>query len=71
MLKKLNEAGKKIGLRINRIKTQFIKNQWFSDKHIRLDGFLITETFSHEYLGRLLIKENSMKEELDRRRKAA
>ncbi|KAJ1349730.1 hypothetical protein KIN20_005364 [Parelaphostrongylus tenuis] len=63
MLKDLNEAGKKILLLINSI--------WGNDENIRLDGYLITETSTYVYLGRSLNMENNLKEEDDRRRKAA
>ena len=52
MLNELNEAGKKIGLRINRKKTQFMKNPWCEGDEVKLDGSLITETTSYMYLGR-------------------
>ncbi|KAE9413728.1 hypothetical protein Angca_007782, partial [Angiostrongylus cantonensis] len=71
MINELNEAGKKIGLRINRKKTQFMKNPWCEGEKIELDGSLIAETTSYVYLGRSMNMENSMKEELDRRRSAA
>ena len=71
MLNELNEAGKKIGLRINRKKTQFMKNPWCEGDEVKLGGSLITETTSYVYLGRSMNMENSMKEELCRRRRAA
>ncbi|KAJ1347673.1 hypothetical protein KIN20_002800 [Parelaphostrongylus tenuis] len=70
MLKELNEAVKKVELRMNRIKTHFMKNQWCNGENIRLDGSLITETSSYVYFGRSLNMENNMKEKLDRRKKA-
>ncbi|KAE9419848.1 hypothetical protein Angca_004248, partial [Angiostrongylus cantonensis] len=69
MINELNEAGEKIGLRINRKKTQFMKNSWCEGEKIELDGSLIAETTSCVYLGRSMNMENSMKEELDRRRR--
>ena len=71
MLKELNEAGKQIGLRINRMKTQFMKNPWCEGEEIKLDGSPITETTAYVYLGRSMNMENNMKEEMDRRRRAA
>ncbi|KAE9415673.1 hypothetical protein Angca_000466, partial [Angiostrongylus cantonensis] len=59
----LNEAGIKIGLRINRKKTQFMKNPWCESEKIELDGSLIAETTSYVYLGRSMNMGNSMKEE--------
>ena len=38
MLGELNEAGRKIGLRINRKKTQFMKNVWCNGGHVNTDG---------------------------------
>ena len=71
MLNELNEAGKKIGLRINRKKTQFMKNQWCTDEKMEMDGSSIEETTSYVYLGRLMNMENKMMEELNRRKRAA
>ncbi|KAE9418395.1 hypothetical protein Angca_004145, partial [Angiostrongylus cantonensis] len=69
LINELNEAGIKIGLRINRKKTQFMKNPWCEGEKIELDDSLIAETTSYVYLGRSMNMENSMKEELDRRRR--
>ncbi|VDM53450.1 unnamed protein product [Angiostrongylus costaricensis] len=71
MINELNEAGKEIGLHTNRNKTQFMKNPWCEGEKIELDGSLIAETTSYVYLGRSMSMENNMKEELDRRRRAA
>ncbi|WKY12382.1 hypothetical protein Q1695_003734 [Nippostrongylus brasiliensis] len=71
MLRELDEAGRKIGLRINRKKTQFMKNSWCDEGHIELDGSPIAETKSYLYLGRSMNMDNDMKEELIRRRSAA
>ena len=71
MLGELNEAGRKIGLRINRKKTQFMKNAWCNGGHVNIDGSPIVETKSYVYLGRSMNMENDMKEELVRRRRAA
>ncbi|KAE9412651.1 hypothetical protein Angca_010129, partial [Angiostrongylus cantonensis] len=38
MINELNEAGMKIGLLINRKKTQFMKNPWCEGEKIELDG---------------------------------
>ena len=48
-----------------------MKNPWCEGEQIELDGSLISETSSYVYLGRSLNVENNMKEELDRRRRAA
>ncbi|KAJ1369129.1 hypothetical protein KIN20_030530 [Parelaphostrongylus tenuis] len=71
MPRELNEARKNIGLPINRMRTQSMKNQWCSDKNIRLDVSLITDTSTYVFLSRSLNMENNIIEELDRRRKAA
>ncbi|KAK6747521.1 hypothetical protein RB195_000616 [Necator americanus] len=44
MLNELNEAGKRIGLRINRKKTQFMKNAHCEDGGVQLEGSQIVET---------------------------
>ena len=71
MLKELNEVGKKIGLRINRKKTQFMKNALCEDAEMELEGTPIMETSSYVYLGRSMNMENDLREELNRRRRAA
>ncbi len=71
MLKELNEVGKTIGLRINRKKTQFMKNGLIEDTELKLEGSPITETSSYVYLGRSMNMQNDLKEELNRRRRAA
>ncbi|WKX88735.1 hypothetical protein Q1695_008393 [Nippostrongylus brasiliensis] len=71
MLRELDEAGRKIGLRINRKKTQFMKNSWCDEGHIELDGSPIAETKYYVYLRRSMNMDNDMKEELIRRRRAA
>ncbi|KAJ1347863.1 hypothetical protein KIN20_003028 [Parelaphostrongylus tenuis] len=49
MLEELNEARRKIGLPINRRRTQFMENQWCNNKNIRLNGPLITETSTYVF----------------------
>ncbi|WKX88583.1 hypothetical protein Q1695_008324 [Nippostrongylus brasiliensis] len=71
MLRELDEAGRKIGLRVNRKKTQFMKDSWCDGGPIELDGSPIAETKSYVYLGRSMNMDNDMKEELIRRRRAA
>ncbi|KAK6741652.1 hypothetical protein RB195_009493 [Necator americanus] len=70
MLNELNEAGKRIGLRINRKKTQFMKNAYCEDGGVQLEGSQIVETSSYVYLGRSMNMENDLKEELNRRMRA-
>ncbi|KAK6763479.1 hypothetical protein RB195_023977 [Necator americanus] len=71
MLNELNETGKRIGLRINRKKTQFMKNAHCEDGGVQLEGSQIVETPSYVYLGRSMNMENDLKEELNRRMRAA
>ncbi|KAK6750351.1 hypothetical protein RB195_002369 [Necator americanus] len=71
MLNELNEAGKRIGLRINRKKTQFMNNAHCEDGGVQLEGAQIVETPSYVYLGRSMNMENDLKEELNRRVRAA
>ncbi|VDM52240.1 unnamed protein product [Angiostrongylus costaricensis] len=71
MINELNEAGKKIVLRINRKNTQFMKNSWCEGEKIELEGSPIAEATSYAYLGRPMNMENNMKKKLDRRRRAA
>ncbi|KAK6730207.1 hypothetical protein RB195_006958 [Necator americanus] len=71
MLNELNEAGKRIGLRINRKKTQFMKNAHCEDGGVQLEGSQIVETPSYVYLRRSMNMENDLKEELNRRMRAA
>ncbi|KAK6758057.1 hypothetical protein RB195_015708 [Necator americanus] len=66
MLNELNEAGKRIGLGINRK-----KNAYCEDGGVQLEGSQIVETPSYVYLGRSMNMENDMKEELNRRMRAA
>ncbi|KAK6764960.1 hypothetical protein RB195_025048 [Necator americanus] len=70
MLNELNEAGKRVGLRTNRKKTQFMKNAYCNDGGVQLEGSLIVETSSYVYLGRSMNMENDLKEELNRRMRA-
>ncbi|KAK6761889.1 hypothetical protein RB195_022833 [Necator americanus] len=70
MLNELNEVGKRIGLRINRKKTQFMKNAYCEDGGVQLEGSQIVETPSYVYLGRSMNMENDLEEELNRRMRA-
>ncbi|KAK6737201.1 hypothetical protein RB195_019725 [Necator americanus] len=71
MLNEMNEAGKTIGVRINRKKTQFMKNAYCEDGGGQLEGSQIMETLSYVYLGRSVNMKNDLKEELNRRMRAA
>ncbi|KAK6740093.1 hypothetical protein RB195_008519 [Necator americanus] len=69
--KELNKAGKRIGLRINRKKIQFMKNAYCEDGGVQLEGSQIVETSSYVYLGRSMNMENDLKEELNKRMRTA
>ncbi|KAK6754364.1 hypothetical protein RB195_013393 [Necator americanus] len=71
MLNELNEAKKRIALRINRKKTQFMKNAYCKDGGAKLEGSQIVETSSYVNLGRSMNMENDLKKELNRRMRAA
>ncbi|VDM82876.1 unnamed protein product [Strongylus vulgaris] len=49
MLRELNEVGKRVELRINRKKTQFIKNTFGEDQEMELEGSL-EQMSSYAYL---------------------
>ncbi|KAK6741118.1 hypothetical protein RB195_009149 [Necator americanus] len=67
MLKELNETGKRIGLRINRTKIQFMKKSYCEDEGVQLEGSQIVETSSYVYLGRSMNMENDLKKELEQK----
>ncbi|KAK6749350.1 hypothetical protein RB195_001764 [Necator americanus] len=71
MLNEFNETGKRIGLRINRKKTQFINNAYCEDGGVQFEGSQIVETLSYVYLGRSMNMENDLKVELNRSMRAA
>ncbi|KAK6749394.1 hypothetical protein RB195_001791 [Necator americanus] len=71
MHNELNEPRKRIGLLINRKKTQFMKNAYCEDGGVQLEGSRIMETSSYVYLGRSMNMENDLREELNRRMRAA
>ncbi|KAK6740728.1 hypothetical protein RB195_008899 [Necator americanus] len=54
-----------------RKKTQFMKNAHCEDGGVQLEGSQIVETPSYVYLGRSMKMENDLKEELNRRMRAA
>ncbi|KAK6740930.1 hypothetical protein RB195_009029 [Necator americanus] len=57
MLNELNETEKRIGLRINRKKTQFMKNAYCEDRGVQHEGSQIVETsclLSHTYTSGVL-----------------
>ncbi|KAK6752305.1 hypothetical protein RB195_003615 [Necator americanus] len=71
MLNGFNEAGKRIGVRINRRKTEFMKNAYCEDGRLHFESSQIVETSSYVYLGRSMNFKNDLKEELNRRMRAA
>ncbi|KAK6761053.1 hypothetical protein RB195_022209 [Necator americanus] len=71
MLNELNEAEKRIGLRISRKKTQFMKNAYCEDGGVQLEGSQIVEGSSFAYLEPSMNMENDLKEERNRRMRAA
>ncbi|KAK6752024.1 hypothetical protein RB195_003444 [Necator americanus] len=72
LLNELNEAGKKMGLRVNRKKRQFMKKAYCKDGGVQIEGSQIVETSSYVYFGRSTMNmENDLKEELNRRMRIA
>ncbi|KAK6755616.1 hypothetical protein RB195_014158 [Necator americanus] len=71
MINELNEAEKRIGLRIHRKKTKFMKNAYCEDGGVQLEGSQLAKTSSYVYLRRSMNMENDLKGELNRRMRAA
>ncbi|KAK6749638.1 hypothetical protein RB195_001943 [Necator americanus] len=71
MLNEMNEAEKRIGLQINRTKTQFMTNAYGEDGGVQLERSQIVDTSSYVYLGRSMNMKKDLKEELNRRIRAA
>lgn len=71
MLAELNKSGDIIGTRIYRRKVQFMKDYCFEEEAAQLERSQLTETTSCEFRGRSMNMERDMKDELDRRRRAA
>ncbi|KAK6744367.1 hypothetical protein RB195_011209 [Necator americanus] len=71
MFNELNEAGKRIGLRINRKKTQFMKNACCEDRGVQLEGPQIVGNFVIRISRKIYEQKNDLKEELNRRMRAA
>ncbi|KAJ1357111.1 hypothetical protein KIN20_015161 [Parelaphostrongylus tenuis] len=59
MLKKFNDAEKKIGLRLNITNTQFFINKWYNDENTKLNDFSTMKTSSYVYPGRSMNVENN------------
>ncbi|KAK6749519.1 hypothetical protein RB195_001872 [Necator americanus] len=66
MLNELNEAGKRIGPRINRKKILFMKNAYCEDGGVQLEGSQTVETSSYVYPGRYINVESYLWEEPNR-----
>ncbi|CAF1012995.1 unnamed protein product [Adineta ricciae] len=71
MLKELNEASAKVGLRINRAKTQVMKNDQCAMGTVTLDGDTILFVDKYTYLGQMITFDHKIDEEIRRRRSAA
>ncbi|KAK6757724.1 hypothetical protein RB195_015501 [Necator americanus] len=71
MLNELNEAGKRIGLRMNRKEDTVHENAYCEDGGVQLEGSQIVETSSYVYLGRSMNMENHLEKELNRRMRVA
>jgi len=73
-LNELNELSEQIGLRINRKKTQLLRNTVSKSKApnrtMQLDGEVIAEVDSYTYLGQQITYDHSLDEEISRRRRA-
>ncbi|KAK6734873.1 hypothetical protein RB195_018202 [Necator americanus] len=71
MLNELRETRKKIALRVNRKKTQFMKNAYYEDGGVQLQDSQTMGTSLYVYFERSMNMENDLKEELNRRLRAA
>lgn len=71
MLHELNNCSMSIGLKINRRKTQFMKNKHVPDRELCLGTEKLEEVQSYVYLGRSINMQNDTRQEVTRRRMAA
>jgi hypothetical protein len=71
MLSQLSQASNLRGLRVNRSKTQTMRNRHADDDPVTLDGDNITETSEYVYLGRRLTMLSDLDGEISRRARAA
>ncbi|KAE9414505.1 hypothetical protein Angca_006023, partial [Angiostrongylus cantonensis] len=71
MLADFDKACEKIGLRVNLMKTMFMKNGFVSFAPFTLNGTNISECSSYVYLGREINMMNDLASELSRRKRAA
>ena len=71
MLDDLDRASKKIGLEMNKKKSQSMRNPWCSSGEVKLEGQPLEEVTSYIYLGRSINMEGDLRAEVGRRRRAA
>ncbi|CAF1624010.1 unnamed protein product [Rotaria magnacalcarata] len=71
MLKELNEASTRVGLKINRAKTQAMKNDQCASENINLDDDTILFVNKYTYLGQTITQDHKVEDEIRRRRSAA
>ena len=71
MLKELNEASTQVGLRINRAKTQAMKNGHCAMGTITLDDDTILFVDKYTYPGQIITQNHEIDDEIRRRRSAA
>jgi len=71
MLSQLSQASNLRGLRVNRSKTQTMRNRHADDDPVTLGGDNITETSEYVYLGRRLTMLSDLNGEISRRARAA
>lgn len=71
MLKELNLASARVGLRINRAKTQAMKNDQCATGTIKLDDDTIQFVNKYTYLGQTITYNHNIDDEIRRRRSAA
>ncbi|CAD6192379.1 unnamed protein product [Caenorhabditis auriculariae] len=70
MLNDLDEVGKKIGLKMNVKKTQWMKNRFCDQGKVTLEGRDLQEVTSYIYLGREVNMVNDLQAEIGRRKRA-
>ncbi|VDM62392.1 unnamed protein product [Angiostrongylus costaricensis] len=71
MLADFDKTCGNIGLRLNLIKTMFMRNGLVSHAPFALNGTIISECSSYVYLGKEIIMLNDLAPELSRRKRAA
>lgn len=71
MLHELNDLSQAVGLRINRAKTQAMKNNYCNDGKMEIDNIEITFVNKYTYLGQEITADHKIDGEIQRRRCAA